>query len=143
VFRGTPPIKPLNCKIRFSIRRAAINRSRAHHTGDQPTLVVAKINLSRSDITWMSFYVYSRSLVPFVNCRSTLSFRREIKNPAYFRKQGWRKSLSSFRTCLHRVYPNNFRASALQLPRIVQGQTHSLDYGYDVSLSRRASSAIP
>jgi hypothetical protein len=56
VFRGTPPIKPLNlkCKIRFLIRRA-IDRSWAHRAGDQPMLVFAKFNLSPRDITWMSF----------------------------------------------------------------------------------------
>jgi hypothetical protein len=112
VFRGTPPMEPLNCKIRFLISVNAIDRSWAHHTGDQPMLVVAKFNLSICDITWMSLYVCSRSLVPFVNCHSIFSFPREIKNPAYFRKQGWKKSLSSFRTCLHRVYPNNHQASA-------------------------------
>jgi hypothetical protein len=90
VFGGTPLLKPLNCKICF-LCRAAMNRSRAHDTGDQPMLVFAKINLSSADITWMSFYVCSRSLMPLVNCPSRLRLRGEIKNPAYFRKQGWWK----------------------------------------------------
>jgi hypothetical protein len=36
-----------------------IGQTRAYHTGDDSTLVVAKINLSPEDITWMSFYCYS------------------------------------------------------------------------------------
>ena len=63
VFGGTP--RPLNCKIRFLIRLAA-PRSRAQHTGDQPTLVFAKFNLSPPDITGTSLYVFSRSLLPLV-----------------------------------------------------------------------------
>jgi hypothetical protein len=54
VFGGTPPAKPLNCKIRFLGSGAAINSSRAHHPGDQPALVFAIFNLSPEDITWMS-----------------------------------------------------------------------------------------
>jgi hypothetical protein len=96
VFRGTPPIKPLNCKIRFRVAAAASDRSWAHRTGEcwrAAKTLVLNLNLSLRDITWMSFYVCSRSLAPFVNCRTTFNFRREIKNPAYFRKQGWRKFL--------------------------------------------------
>jgi hypothetical protein len=71
VFRGTPLIKPFNCKIRFI--RAAMNRSRAHHTGDPPMPIFAEINLSPADITWMSFYVCSQPVVPLVDCRSVFS----------------------------------------------------------------------
>src|SRR6185437_1304805 len=45
VFEGTPPAKPFSCKIRFSVSGALIGRSWAHHTGDQPMLVVAIFNL--------------------------------------------------------------------------------------------------
>jgi hypothetical protein len=65
VFGGTPLLKPLKCKIRLLVR-AAMRRSRAHHTGDQPMLVCAIFNLSPNDITWMSVYVCSRSLSPLV-----------------------------------------------------------------------------
>ncbi|MGH7967800.1 MAG: hypothetical protein ACREIC_03630 [Limisphaerales bacterium] len=69
VFRGTPPPKPLKCKIRFALSGDAIARSWAHHIGDQPMLVLAKINLSPEDITWMSRYSCSQivrlSLLPF------------------------------------------------------------------------------
>jgi len=67
-----------------------MNRSRAHRTGNEPMLVFAKINLSPTDITWMPLYVCSRSLMPLV-AAIYLQCRREIKNPAYFRKQGWEK----------------------------------------------------
>jgi hypothetical protein len=59
-FRGTPPAKPLDCKIRFLISTAAVHGSGAHHTGDQPLLMVAKFNLPPDDITWMSFYACSK-----------------------------------------------------------------------------------
>ena len=92
VFRGTPPTKPLNCKIRFLIRRDAISRSWAHLIGGQLQLAFAKFNLSPSDITWMSFQFYSQCFGTFVYCQSIFMVCRETKNPAYFRKQGWRKS---------------------------------------------------
>jgi hypothetical protein len=37
-----------------------MDRSGAHLIGDQPELVLARINLSPSDITWMSLYVCSQ-----------------------------------------------------------------------------------
>jgi hypothetical protein len=92
VFRGTPPIKPLNCKIRFLIAGDAINRSWAHHIGGQLLLAFAKFNLSPSDITWMSFYSGSQCFGTFVNRHLPSVPAGKTKNPAYFRKQGWRKS---------------------------------------------------
>ena len=50
VFRGTPPPKPLSCKIRFVLSSDAISRSWAHHVGDDSKLVLAKFNLSPEDI---------------------------------------------------------------------------------------------
>ena len=69
-------------------------------------------------------------------------YRRENKKPRLrFSKQGERKSISIL-TCLHRVYPNYLRAFAQWVPWIVPGETRNPGYtGYDVSLSRRASSA--
>jgi hypothetical protein len=60
VFGGTPPAKPLNCKIRFLASGDGLRRSRAHHIGGQPTLAFAKFNLSPKDITWMSLSVCSQ-----------------------------------------------------------------------------------
>jgi hypothetical protein len=69
VFRGTPPPKPLKCKIRFALSGDVIARSWAHHVGDGSKLVLAKINLSPEDITWMSRSSCSQivrlSLLPF------------------------------------------------------------------------------
>src|SRR2546425_12919327 len=53
VFGGTPPAKPLNCKIRFAVSGRAILRSWAQHPGDDSKFVLAKFNLSPEDITWM------------------------------------------------------------------------------------------
>ena len=47
---GTPPPKPLNCKIRFALPGDAIDRSWAHHVGDDSMLVLAKFSLSPEDI---------------------------------------------------------------------------------------------
>ena len=61
VFGGTPPPKPLNCKIRFALPGDPIDRSWAHHVGDDSMLVLAKFSLSPEDITWMSCYSCSQS----------------------------------------------------------------------------------
>src|ERR1017187_3105219 len=50
VFRGTPPPKPLKCKIRFALLGDVIDRSWAHHVGDDSKLVLAKFSLSPEDI---------------------------------------------------------------------------------------------
>src|SRR5436190_14886923 len=54
VFRGTPPSKPLNCKIRFSVSDDPIGAAWAHHAGDDSKLVLAEFVLPSEDITWMS-----------------------------------------------------------------------------------------
>ena len=54
VFRGTPPPKPLKCKIRLSHPGDLIFPSWANHAGDDAKLVFAKLSLSPEDITWMS-----------------------------------------------------------------------------------------
>src|SRR5438034_11664201 len=61
VFGGTPPTKPLNCKIRLALSGDAIARSRAHHVGDDSKLVLAKFSLSPEDITWMSRFSCSQT----------------------------------------------------------------------------------
>ena len=50
VFGGTPPPKPLKCKLCFALSSGAIFRSWAHHVGDDSKLVLAKFNLSPEDI---------------------------------------------------------------------------------------------
>jgi hypothetical protein len=49
-------------KFVFFVSGAAIDRLWAHHTGDQPMLIVTKFNLPPDDITWMSLYSFSSFL---------------------------------------------------------------------------------
>jgi hypothetical protein len=67
VFGGTPPAKPLKCKIRFVVPGAAIDRSWAHHAGDDSKLVLAKFNLPPEDITWMSYFSCSQIIRRFAD----------------------------------------------------------------------------
>ncbi len=60
VFGGTPPAKPLNCKIRFAVSGQEILRAWARHAGDDSKFVLAKFNLSPEDITRMSCYSCSQ-----------------------------------------------------------------------------------
>ena len=95
VFGGTPPAKPLKCKICFALSGAALDRSRAHPAGDQPMLVLAKTVLSPDDITWMSLCSCSQIVhlsLLFVHHQSL----RQNKEPCLrFSKQGERKLLRS------------------------------------------------
>ena len=50
VFGGTPPPKPLSCKIRFALPGCAIEPSRAHHVGDDSKLVLAKLGFASEGI---------------------------------------------------------------------------------------------
>jgi len=54
VFRGTPPPKPLNCKIRFAVSGHRLFRAWTHHVGEDSLLILAEFTLSPEDITWMS-----------------------------------------------------------------------------------------
>jgi hypothetical protein len=85
VFGGTPPAKPLKCKIRFALSSDAMDRSWAHHIGDQPMLVLAKINLSPEDITWMSRYSCSQIVRLSLTAIHSAGSAGKIKNPAYTR----------------------------------------------------------
>jgi hypothetical protein len=72
VFGGTPPDKPLKCKIRLARSGAAMARSWAHRFGDQPMLVLAKFTLPPEDITWMSLCSCSQifnTCSLFVHCQ--------------------------------------------------------------------------
>ena len=50
VFRGTPPAKPLDCKILFARSGGATDLSWAHHIGDASKLVLPNFRLSPEDI---------------------------------------------------------------------------------------------
>jgi hypothetical protein len=54
VFRGTPPPKPLNCKIRFALSGDLAIAAWTHHAGEDCIRFLVKISLSPEDITWMS-----------------------------------------------------------------------------------------
>jgi hypothetical protein len=60
VFEGTPPPKPLNCKIGFSLPGGAIDPSWAHHVGDDSKLVLAKSGFAQQRIIQMPVYLYSQ-----------------------------------------------------------------------------------
>ena len=65
VFGGTPPPKPLKCKIRFILTGDAVRPSWAYHTGDAFNRVLAKFSLSPDDIIEMSCSFYSQ---PVITC---------------------------------------------------------------------------
>ena len=50
VFRGTPPAKPLDCKILFARSGGAIDRSWAYHAGDVSKHALPDFRLSPEDI---------------------------------------------------------------------------------------------
>jgi hypothetical protein len=56
VFGGTPPPKPLKCKISFALSGDVIRPSRADRIGDVFDRVFAKFNLSPDDIIEMSYF---------------------------------------------------------------------------------------
>ncbi len=85
VFRGTPPPKPSKCKIRFALPGDVIGRLWAHHIGDDSKLVLAKINLSPEDITWMSRYSCSQIVRLSLTAIHSASSAGKIKKPAYTR----------------------------------------------------------
>ena len=60
VFRGTPPVKPLdcNCKIRFAL--PVVFQPWAHRTGDDAKLVLVNFMLPPEDIIKMSLYSCSQ-----------------------------------------------------------------------------------
>ena len=63
VFGGTPPPKPLKCKIRFVLPGDVVRPSRAHHTGNAFNRAFAKFSLSPDDIIEMSLFSYSQTVI--------------------------------------------------------------------------------
>jgi hypothetical protein len=60
VFRGTPPAKPLDCKIRLNTFGALLSDLRAEPTGGEPRLSCALISLVFDDIIEMSLFYNSQ-----------------------------------------------------------------------------------
>ena len=83
VFGGTPPTKPLICKLSFA-RSCAVRfgRTWAHHVGCGFGPACAGFTLASGDIIEMSRCCSSRSVCLSLRCSSSC---RETKNPAYFR----------------------------------------------------------
>jgi hypothetical protein len=119
VFRGTPPIKPLNCKSVSNRLGARFRFAWAHHVGGTPLHSCASIRLALSDITRTSLSYRSQTL--HLLFRPSGRFQGNKKPCLLCGKQGWRNPLSIFRTCLHQVYPNYLRAVGPRLPWIAQG----------------------
>ena len=83
VFEGTPPTKPLICKLSF-VRSCAtvVGRTWAHHVGCGLKPALARFTSASGDIIEMSRFCSSRSVCLSLRCSSSC---RETKNPAYFR----------------------------------------------------------
>ena len=111
VFRGTPPTKPLICKLKIRLVRAsdAIFRSWADPTGEDSLLILAKFNLPPEDIIKMSLYTRSQILYLSSLLISTQTIHGKQK-PCLHAVSRVEEILFRFVTCLHRVYPNYLRA---------------------------------
>jgi hypothetical protein len=121
VFGGTPPPKPLICKIRFTLSGDAAGRSWAHHTGEDSLLVLVKFSLSPDDITWMSRFSCSqinRLLLLFVHTNQSAG---KTKNPAYVSVSRVLESLFRFFTCLPPVRSSWYRACTRLMPGTDRG----------------------
>lgn len=81
VFMGTPPAKPLICKVGSNHLGALMSDLWADPTGEEFCILCAIFSFVRSDIIETSFYFRSQSV--HLSCLpSTIGFRA-IKNPAY------------------------------------------------------------
>ena len=131
VFRGTPPAKPLDCKIRLNSSGALCRDPWADPTGGEPRLSRAIFCFVPGDIIKTSVSFYSQLCL---SLSSLLQSCMGNKKPCFhFGKQGLRKSLTGSFTCSP-FYPDWLRAFARYMPRIVQGGTRSPGSArYDVS----------
>ena len=105
VFGGTPPAKPLKCKlckIRLALRGNGSGRSWADPTGDGCPRISARpvftgFNLSPRDIIKMSRCQCSRSIA--FRFRPSTNRPREIKNPACRASRVGKSRLDSLPAC--------------------------------------------
>jgi hypothetical protein len=139
VFRGTPPPKPLDCKIWLDTFGALVGDRWSHSTGGEPRFSRALFSFVSVDIIEMSpssrsqFVHLSFITVRFVH-RVYVVFQ-ETKNPASFTVSRVRKNLVLRFTCSPPGYSNSMRRFVPHRIWIGQGTTH--DPGYDVSLVRQ------
>ena len=120
VFMGTPPAKPLDCKIWLDTPGALFCERWADPTGGEPRLSRASFSLVSVDIIEMS--PSFRSQIVHLSLLRLLQLFRENKKPCLLcGKQGLEKSYGSSVTCLPPGYPNSFRGLALYTTWIDQG----------------------
>jgi len=120
VFGGTPPPKPLDCKIWLDTSGALLRDQWAETTGGEPRLSCARFNFVSVDIIEMS--PSFRSQIAHLSLLRFTSVIQENKKPCLLcGKQGLEKSYGSSVTCLPPGYPNSFRGLALYTTWIGQG----------------------
>jgi hypothetical protein len=121
VFKGTPPPKPLDCKIWLNTSGAHFCQRWEHPAGGEPRLSRARFSFVSVDIIKMSPSFRSQIVhLSFLTIRFRLL--RENKKPClHLGKQGLEKFYISSVTCLPPVDPNSFRGFALYTTWIGQG----------------------
>jgi hypothetical protein len=118
VFMGTPPAKPLDCKIRLNTFGALFSDLWAEPTGGEPRLSCARFNFVSVDIIEMSPSFRSQ----IVHLSFALTVIQGNKKPCLLcGKQGLEKSYGSSVTCLPPGYPNSLPGFALYTIWIGQG----------------------
>jgi hypothetical protein len=85
VFMGTPPAKPLDCKIRLNTFGAHFFDLRAEPTGGEPRLSCALISFVFGDIIEMSLIYNSQFVHLLFSLVIFYTAVQVTKNPAYFR----------------------------------------------------------
>jgi hypothetical protein len=135
VFGGTPPRKPLDCKIRPDSFGALVCDRWAQPTGGEPRLSHAFFRFMPGDIIKTSFSFYSQ-------CSAfRYQFLMHNKKPCLLAVSRVWKSFF-FLTCSPSIYANWLRL--LSTPKIARDQIHSPESGgYDESLVKLTPSAQP
>ncbi len=120
VFGGTPPAKPLNCKIRLNSSGALFCDLWADPTGGEPRLSCAFLIFVPGDIIKTSVSFYSQFYAFRFHVRFCFGPSWAIKNPASVPVSRVWKSYNGSVTCLP-FYPYYLRGIALNMIRIVRG----------------------
>ena len=120
VFRGTPPAKPLDCKIQCGHSGALSGDQRADPVGGEPRLSRALFRFVSADIFKMpccscsQFYAFRCCWFHFGCCMG------KQKTLLPFRQAGCKIVLGSF-TCLPSIYPSCLRDLVRELTWIGRG----------------------
>jgi len=99
VFRGTPPTKPLICKIWFckicfALPGDPIDLLQAHHAGNESKLAFAKFRFAPEDIIQMSRCSCSQMAFLSLTAIHSNQPQGKTKNPAYIPVSRVRKLFS-------------------------------------------------